>query len=341
MSRIPAAIENDPNVVKKAMKVVPGDVGRVDGVLLRRVDVEAERPQRRPEAVHDLVRQGRAAHRAAAVGDEDVANLPGHAEERLRVGERHEESGVRRARALVPDDVAHGRAGGRAAAEDQDPVAGLHAELVGRVGVQEDLAAPELRERDLSVTPLDRPEPLHARRVGGEERDARLGLALRRRLDGDLLDDRRRDAVDEIGAGQPGVDRVDDRLVEVLDAGRRADAGSELDVGALRRHELVRVPEGGDGRRADGVAHGVAGRERHRHDRRAEHEAEHDQRRSAPAAPHVAHAELHQDGVPQRQEAQNGQRDHQRAHEQDEDRPDRDAEELGHASPTDTPGSSA
>ena len=39
--------------------------------------------------------------------------------------------------------------------------------------------------------------------------------------------------------------------------------------------------------------------------------------------------------------AENDQRDHERAQEDDENRPDRDAEELGHCSPTDTGGSSA
>ena len=164
---------------------------------------------------------------------------PGPTHEGLRLVERQEQRGVGGARAFVADDILDGHAKRRAAGVEEDAIAGGHAEFLGGVGVEVHLAAREVREGDLAVAPLDGPEAFHPLRVRGEERHARLGLALFRRLYGDLLDDRRGDTIDEIRPRDRRVDLLYDVLVEVLDPRGGPEAGSEAELRALRRDQLV------------------------------------------------------------------------------------------------------
>ena len=99
MSRIPAAIENDPKVVNIDMNIVAGGVGQLERVLLRVVGLEPERLDRGLQERDHLVRL----RDAAGVRDEDAAHEPGLAEELLCGSERHEDArAVRR-----PTGVAH------------------------------------------------------------------------------------------------------------------------------------------------------------------------------------------------------------------------------------------
>ena len=76
ISRMPAAIENEPNVVKNAMNALPGLVGELERVLLRR---------RRP--------RGRAALERGCERRDDLVRERGAGDDRRR--------GSRRARALI------------------------------------------------------------------------------------------------------------------------------------------------------------------------------------------------------------------------------------------------
>jgi len=308
------------------------DVGCLEGVPLRGVDVEAERRQDRLQPVDDVVGERRAGDLVAAVRDENVPHLPREAEERLRLCERQEERRVGCSRPLVAHDVANGGVERRAAAKDEHAISGPDAELLRGVVVQEDLVRSQVCERHRASGALDRPEPVQAGRIGREEGHARLGLPLDRRLDGDLLDDRRGDSVHEVGARELRLDPLDRRLVEILDARRGAEAGTEVGLGALRRDELVRLTERGDRRAANRVAHRVARGQRGRDDGRSQHQPDDDERRPAAPAAHVANAELHEDGMADREHADAADRQTERHEEHGEKRVDRDAEELSHRS---------
>ena len=83
--------------------------------------------------------------------------------------------------------------------------------------------APRSASDSVAAGADDGREPVHPVGVAREEDDARLALALGRRLDGDLLDDRAGDAVDEAGAGRGRLDARNGRLVDPAGAGRRPE----------------------------------------------------------------------------------------------------------------------
>ena len=130
-------------------------------------------------------------------------------------------------------------------------------------------------------------------RAGSAANSMTLGSFWRcvRRLHGDLLDDRARHAVDEPRAARGRVDAGDDRSSSQRGRSRRRARRDVVD-GAARRRPSRPSRRGPRRPSADRVAHRVAGRQRGRDDRRAEHQPDDDQRRPPAPAADVPHAEL-------------------------------------------------
>ena len=74
---MPAAIENEPNVVKIDMNAPAGLVGRVQRVFLRVVGLEPEFRERRLHAVDDLAAELGAALRAPVFETKTAFTSPG------------------------------------------------------------------------------------------------------------------------------------------------------------------------------------------------------------------------------------------------------------------------
>ncbi len=222
-------------------------VGGFERVALDRIDLE---PSRRHDGIddrRDLVGQLGARELVAPVRDQHMLDLSDPAEEPLGRVERQEQGGAVGAGAFVVDDLAD-RDGQRVAFGIQpELVAGLSLELLGRVGVQEDLATAQVVEvLRLSVgVPPDLAEGAEVGLAACEERHPRLALPGRDALDGEGLHDRGGDAVDEVlvAEQQLVLDLREDLLREVLDAGRPADLDLGVDVGAAHGHELVRLAQ--------------------------------------------------------------------------------------------------
>ena len=236
-----------------------------------------------------------------------------------------------RARPVVVDDGRHARGGRPAVGEHAQPVAGARSERVRRVTVEVDLARLQVRERHgLAAGRADRAEAAELRGVGGEQRHARLGAPARRVLHRDGLDDRRRDAVDQPGPPQRALDRREGVLREVVGVRRRRERRGALAVGAADRHQLVGPAQRLDHRGADGAVHRVAGHQRGRDDRRAEHQPGDDQRRAAGTPGQVAQPEAQQEAVAQRAGGHDADREAEGDAQPDGQVAHRDAEEPLH-----------
>ena len=158
---MPAAIENEPKVVKNDMNAAPGVVGR---------------PRARPASCcRPRARAARASAAAAATTRVGAAPTPppvrrrrsrsiepGLAEQPLRGRERHQQARVGRRAAVVADDRPDARGRGRAAGEDADRVAGARVELVGAPSRSGRPRRAEVGERDGLAAGADVAEAAHA-----------------------------------------------------------------------------------------------------------------------------------------------------------------------------------
>ena len=201
ISRMPAAIEKRAERREERHERRAGRVGRLERVLL------ASCRSRGPSGLDasaaaalttafGLRRRRRGSRRRRAL------TSPGLPSSRCAAGERHQHaravggrrrrSGRSRARATVRD---------RAAGEDREscrPAFAPSSSAPSRSG----RPRPGARSASETTLPPARmsPKPCRPAGVAREERHARLVLPARDVLDGDRLDDHRRDAVDEPGA---------------------------------------------------------------------------------------------------------------------------------------------
>ena len=241
-------------------------------------------------------------------------------EQRLRLIERDEQCCVRRARSLERDDVPNACGNGVGARVEHDPRTGVDPEVARSPGVEVDLSGAEVGEgKLLSAGASDRREPVHAGGVGREHDDARLVLALRRRLHRDLLHDRPGDAVHEIRALGCTLDVDDDGFVHPTRSGRGTELAGDVVDGALRRDRLVGRAERRDRRRADRMSHGVARGESGGDDRGAEHEPDHDERTAPAPAADAADGELHEDRIAETERRERTECDAERHEKTDEE----------------------
>ena len=176
-------------------------------------------------------------------------------------------------------------------------------ELVGGLAVQIGLTGFEIGKGDRGTVAL--PDLSKAPEVGGiarEQGDARLVLPARRVLDGDRLDDRGSDTVDEARPGDGALDRREDAFVEVANAGCLSDHdGGRPGVGGLRRDDLVGLTERPEHGGADRGPDRVPGAQGRGDDRRSEHEPDDDQQRPCRAPSDIPDAELQEDAVADRE----------------------------------------
>ena len=310
---------------------VAGSVGVLDCVRLEGLDLESQLLGHGREERDDLSREASPGDVPSSIRDCDDLDLAVAVEQLLRLVERDEHGCVGRAGTIEPDDIPHARGDRSSAGVDDDSISALDAELPRGLRVEEDLAcAADRRATACRRRSRDRREPVHPVGVAREEDDARLALALGRRLDGDLLDDRTGDAVDEAGARRGRLDARNGRLVDPAGAGRRPERTRDVVDCALRRDRLVRRAERCDGRRPDRVAHRVAGRQSGGDDRGAEHQPEHDEGAAPAPAPDAPHGELDEDAVPDAEGCQGAERDAEPDEEDDEERVGGDAEDFLH-----------
>ena len=308
----------------------PSLVGGLDRVLLDRLQLEVVRPKGRLELPVDGVGERDGIGAGAAVGDHHAEHLAVPREEELRLLEWDEQRRVRGRGTVELDDVPHPQDGTAAGRIRDHGVARAHAELVGGVGVQVRLARAQVGERHVSsVGPDDRREAVHPGRVGAEQCDRRLALPRPGRLNRHVVDDHVDHAVREVGA-QRRLDLAGDRLGEPADAARVAEIAGDVVHGALGRDDLVRLAERRGRGGSDRVAHRVAGDERGRDDRRAEHEPQHDEARPRAPAAEVAHSEPDEHGVSDGEHGEDPERHPEPDREDQEQGVERDAEELVH-----------
>ena len=201
---------------------VTGSVGVLDRVRLEGLDLESQllghgREARRPR------REASPGDVPSSIRDCDDLDLAVAVEQLLRLVERDEHGCVGRAGTIEPDDIPHARAEtGGSAGVDDDSISALDAELRAAFELRKTSRAPRSASDSVAAGADDGREPVHPVGVAREEDDARLALALGRRLDGDLLDDRTGDSVDE--AGPPRPPRCGNgRLVDPAGAGRRPE----------------------------------------------------------------------------------------------------------------------
>jgi hypothetical protein len=133
------------------------------------------------------------------------------------------------------------------------------AELVGSLRVHVDLAGFEVGERNRLTRGADRRKVGEGGWVAGEEGHPRLVLAARLVLQGDGLDDGWGDGVDQRRARRRLSHALVCRLVDVGDLGRLRNR-NRFDLCALDGDELVGGAKRVHDRRADGRAHRVPGR---------------------------------------------------------------------------------
>ena len=289
---------------------VTGSVGVLDCVRLEGLDLESQLLGHGREERDDLSREASPGDVPSSIRDCDDLDLAFAVEQLLRLAERDEHGCVGRAGTIEPDDIPHARGDRSSAGVDGDSISALDAELPRGFRVEEDLACAQICERQrVAAGADDGREPVHPVGVAREEDDARLALALGRRLDGDLLHDRTGDAVDEAGACRRRLDARNGRLVDPAGAGRRPECTRDVVDCALRRDRLVRRAERCDGRRPDRVAHRVARGQSGGDDRGAEHQPEHDEGAAPAPAPDAPHGELDEDAVPDPEGCQGGERD--------------------------------
>ena len=177
---MPAAIENEPNVVKNDMNAAPGRVGGLERVLLRVVGLEAERA--RPRAAARASTCVGRPRRPPRVRDEDRLDEPRLAEELLRRRERHQHARRRRCRRRRSR-----RSPSRSHVAARSPGEELRgcrpacaSSLSAAFGVEVDLARRRAGRARRSRPPARIcAEAAHAAGVGREQRHARLGLAAR------------------------------------------------------------------------------------------------------------------------------------------------------------------
>ena len=216
ISRIPAAIENDPNVVKNAMNALPCLVGVLEGVLLQRLRPRGRARRRRGSKRCATSSESAApGDRRPRVRDEHGVDLPGSAEELLRRRERDEQRTRRRSRHRRSSTTrARVREAGSPAAKTRTAIARLDAELVARPSLfRKTSPGLEVVERQPSPSgPTIGEKP--SIRSGSAAKRTTLGSPCRccRRLHRDRLDDRPGHAVDEPGAGERAVDLARRRL---------------------------------------------------------------------------------------------------------------------------------
>ena len=167
ISRIPAAMENEPNVVNIETNAAPIRSASLERVLLRRVRLEARAaPSPGGASLHDLVVCAAPDDRAAAVRDEHVLDPARLVEELL--GGRRAASGLRRRRCRLRriDDRLDAHVGGAVAGEQAHDVARRGVQLVGRGSVQVHPSGRERRQRDLPAGRVrDRAEPAQVRGI--------------------------------------------------------------------------------------------------------------------------------------------------------------------------------
>ena len=206
MSRIPAAIENVPNVVKKAMNALPASSAAAIASCFERARLEAEGRPTGSERCDDLIREPDGGHlrwprfetrirldqsvpveqRCACASDSRSA---ASAVRRRRSGRRR----GRARRALRPR---------RRATRSPAPTCSSSAAFRFRK------TSPGPRSSSVTFRPPTLrigAKPSIRVGVGREEDDARLVLPLRRRLEGDLLDDRASHAVGQVLAHEARV----------------------------------------------------------------------------------------------------------------------------------------
>ncbi len=293
----------------------------------------------RPELLRHLVGERYGTRSRPAVRDHHTEHLVEAPVEDLRLREREEHRGVRGRGALELDDVANLQVGRVACRICDHRVSRPGAELVGRVGVEVRLPGGKVGERNLlAVGADDRREPFHLRRIRAEEHRARLALSGPRVRHRRVVDD---DVQDTVGELRPErrPELAGNRLREPPDPARVAEVAGDVVHGTFRRDHLVRLAERGRRGRADRVAHRVAGDERRRDDRRAQHQPEDDEPCPRAATAEVAHTEPEEHGIADRQQRKDPECDTQPDRENDEQGVERDPEELVHAS-TGTFGSS-
>ncbi len=306
-------------------------VGGLEAVMLRGRRGEAEgREGRLQQADNRLASRG-SAPRIARARDEDLLDLARLPEQPLSGSERKQEGGGVRAAPVVGDDRRDGQRRGAAGGEDDQPVSGARVELVCCLGVEERLTGSEVAELDDPAAGLpDLAECAEARRIAREEGDPRLVLATRRVLDGNRLDDRGRDPVDEIRSARGVLDDAEHVLVEVPDAGGLPLHERRTALRGSRRHDHVRLAERFEHRRPERAPHRVARAQGRGDDGRPEHQADDDQDRASPAPGDVPNAELQEDAVPCGERPDCPDRHDERADQEDGQRVDRDSEETRH-----------
>ena len=323
---MPAAIENEPNVVNRDMNAAPcsSAVLRASCLLLSASSPSCESVGRRLAITRSV------APAPPRLATKTSLTRPGLPSSRCASGERHEQALVGRAPTAVAHDVPDAHDLHRAPDEDAQSVAAASAEARGGFRVQVDLVRRELRERHRAASTAHRAECPQRPRLAGEERDTRLVLSRGQVLHRDGLDDHGGHAVDETGGRGRACDAGGVALREVAHAGRTGAVGREGGLDAACGNHLVGVAERGDCGRADRLAHRVARRKGGGDDRRAQHRSGDDQG-GAPRPPaHVADAEPEEDAVACREHGDGAQRDREGGEEHDQDRLDRDAEERAH-----------
>ena len=170
MSRIPAAIENEPKVVKKEMNAAPALSAALSASCLV---LSVSSPSAETVGCSALTTRSVAAD-AATVGDVHAVDQSRLTQQRLRPVERHQHAVVGRRRARVAHDRLHARALDSIAGQDPNAVSGLRAERVRALRVQVDLVRAELGERDGLRRPA-RIGPKAAREAGSPANSVTFG----------------------------------------------------------------------------------------------------------------------------------------------------------------------
>jgi hypothetical protein len=230
-------------------------VGALQVLLLDLLELEAQGGQRRASGMRDRIGQLGSRRLVAIVRNEHLAYLARAAQQRLGTRERQEHRRPVGSRPVELHDRRDPNLRLAGAGEHLGAIPGARVELVSGIAVEVDLAVAELCERDGGARGFaDVAEAGHPRRIGREQRHARFGLAARQVLQGDRLDDRRRDAVDQAGATQRAFDPRHVALVEVRDARGLPGRQHGRQLGATCRHQLIGLAERLDHRGPDRAA---------------------------------------------------------------------------------------
>ena len=216
------------------------DVRGLEDVLLHRRRLGSVGLVDRGQRCGHLVGEGDARRDSATVRNDHAVDLALAAEEALRLGQREERGRPVATRAAEVNDVPDPHAHGFTLRVHEQGVAGRDVELFRSLLRDVRLTRAKLGERCLAALDLaDGLEAVHARGICCEDPDARLGAATNRGLGGDLVDDRRRHAVDETGSGERFVHGVDNGGIKVGAPRRVPELARDVVRGALRRHDLV------------------------------------------------------------------------------------------------------